>query len=900
MKSYFKSVLTKSIIFCLTIGVLLLAQSCNNNGKSLVEIKKPQNCQDKKDDNPDKHAIWTPEQAARHQIILKKLSVIKKGFRKKELKKSLNENLIYGNGELIGNWKNRGPRNMPGAFKFAEMLDGTDIIYGVTHNHYPGEYNSKMNIFKGTVYNKTTGQGGDDFVLLTANWPNRYNNLMAIQFGQTTRLIVQIENGPLYYTDDDGGTWYKSEGLPSVTKTSIINRQDNNVIYVADDSRVYKSVDFGVSFVLLKQFGDSRSSFLYTPRYSNQPNSEAVYLARGGDFYKLNSNKTDFNYRGTYRQTPHGYSKFSVSGDERILYVTQWGRYFVSLDEGVTWSQKYPQGSWYGDPTPKMSSGKFLAVHPENPEIILGGYSNPVISFNGLSNVYHSAHNWGGYQNGTHLGPEDYYNRIRFNFHPDFQSSHFFYNSTGDLISVRCSDGGLFISYKEWIDFPNYNISGFDNSGYQNAHYINLNVLNTITPLIYRKSLFTGANNPNHINFSTQDQGSQSIIPGSSGDAMDFYQISGGDGPPLDSYDGVNVWKWERRGKFIYAPVKAYSNNGGFLSVGQISSQFNNSLGVTFPDNTEMGWVQNYIDRDQPDRRMWLLAKSLHRGTVNNGNITGHIVTKGTNQVAALAQAQSNPNKLLMLQDGNIFISNDRGTSFGDAIATPFSKTPGGYGMGDIGSGVVLPTNDNWVLFCGPSNNNVGAILSKDGGYTWTDVTGDFPSGNDAQTGGMVATPDGRFIFAGTDIGPYFFSVVEEKWYSIAEGVGFFNATDVDYVESINTVRFASWGAGILDFKINYDQILNVAESDFETDNLLVYPNPVKHTVFIDTKKVNSQLVNLYVLNNQGKTIIAKNNIYSRRHVIKLDVSGLSLGMYILKLTDNHGKEIGSKKIVID
>ena len=58
---------------------------------------------------------------------------------------------------------------MPGAFKFAEMLDGTDVIYGVSHNHYASEFNSKAFIFKGTVYNPNTGKGGDDFKLLTAN-----------------------------------------------------------------------------------------------------------------------------------------------------------------------------------------------------------------------------------------------------------------------------------------------------------------------------------------------------------------------------------------------------------------------------------------------------------------------------------------------------------------------------------------------------------------------------------------------------------------------------------------------------------------------------------------------------------------------------------------------------------
>ena len=112
----------------------------------------------------------------------------------------------------------------------------------------------------------------------------------------------------------------------------------------------------------------------------------------------------------------------------------------------------------------------------------------------------------------------------------------------------------MFISYKEWSDFPESGIS-FNNSDYANAHYINLNVLNTINPLIYRHNLFTGMNNPDHIIYSTQDQGTGSIIPGTSGDVLDFYQSIGGDGPPLNSYDGNSVWRWRRQGNIVHAPV---------------------------------------------------------------------------------------------------------------------------------------------------------------------------------------------------------------------------------------------------------------------------------------------------------------------------------------------------------
>ena len=847
---------------------------------------------DHEEENPDKDAEWTPEQASRHQRILEKLSVKSKNFKKAQKLNRDNSNYTYANGTLNGDWIHRGPKNMPGAFKFAEMLDNTDVIYGVTHNHYAGEYNSKSYIFKGTVYNPTTGTGGDDFVLLTANWPNRYKNLHALDVNGTIRLVAHIENGPLYYSDDDGSTWTLSSGLPSSNTSTIMNRQDSNSLYATDGIAVYKSIDYGVSFTEIQNFGSSENSSLYTPRHTNQPNANVVYLARNGSFYTFNG--TTFTLTGTY-STTHGNKAFSIGGDSRKLYVTENSKYWVSSDQGNSWTEKFPHGNYYGKIDGKMSAGRFLAVNPENEEIVLGGYAIPIVSIDGLDNVITDHSGWWGYQNGTSLSADDYYNRIRFNYHPDFQSSHFFYNSSGNLLSVRCSDGGLFVSYKEWFDFPNQG-DGPDNSGYANAHYININVLNTINPLIYRGNLFTGINNPNHIIYSTQDQGSGSVILETEGDGLlDFYQSIGGDGPPLDSYDGESVWRWQRQGSIVYAPVSMYDGST-LRTAAQIKNKSNSSPTVNFTQSTNMGWVQTVIDHNQPDKNVWILSKNLNRASWDGTSITGHTINVGTNQVAALAQGWSNPDKLFMLQDGKIFISNDRGDNFGTGISTPFSMVSNYGGMGDIGSGVVLPNDDDWVLFCGPSTNNVGSILSKDGGTSWVDVTGDFPADSDAQTGGMIVTPDSKFVFSGTDIGPYVFDVAAETWYSIADGIGFFNAMDVDYISSINTVRFGSWGSGILDFKIE-DTHLSTSPDVIDDTMITIFPNPAEDYLYIKSNIPGVQNVKITLFNINGKEVYNNENTLTQSTKHGINISNLSPGVYTAKIVLNRNHII-TKKIL--
>ena len=138
------------ILFLYLLGLFI---SCSN------DISKQPLNQEREEHNPDKKAIWTPEQAARHQQILVKLTEQSNNFTNRFRTNSA-QNTTYANGALSGNWTNRGPKNMPGAFRFAEMLDGTDIIYGVSLNHYATEYNSKSYIFKGTIYIKPHKQVG--------------------------------------------------------------------------------------------------------------------------------------------------------------------------------------------------------------------------------------------------------------------------------------------------------------------------------------------------------------------------------------------------------------------------------------------------------------------------------------------------------------------------------------------------------------------------------------------------------------------------------------------------------------------------------------------------------------------------------------------------------------------
>jgi len=331
------------------------------------------------------------------------------------------------------------------------------------------------------------------------------------------------------------------------------------------------------------------------------------------------------------------------------------------------------------------------------------------------------------------------------------------------------------------------------------------------------------------------------------------------------------------------------------LSIGQINSQFNSSQTIDFTTDSDLGWIKTYIDRHSPDKNIWMLSKSLYRATWDGSTIAGHTINVDNNQVAALAQGTIDGDKLYMLQGSKVYISNDRGDTFGTAINTPFNETQGGFTRGDIGSGVVLPGDDDWILFAGPSTNDVGAILSKDGGNTWIDVTGDFPAGSDAQTGGMIATPDGSFIFAGTDVGAYVFDVVQEEWHSLAEGIGIFNTVDLDFIETTNTMRFATWGSGILDF--NIESTLGV-EQNAIADTFKLYPNPASDHVFIELDGAIASRTKIDIIDINGR-ILYSNISLLHNNPLRINTSEFTKGMYIVRF-ENGDKQIKTRKIVIN
>jgi len=92
----------------------------------------------------------------------------------------------------------------------------------------------------------------------------------------------------------------------------------------------------------------------------------------------------------------------------------------------------------------------------------------------------------------------------------------------------------------------------------------------------------------------------------------------------------------------------------------------------------------------------------------------------------------------------------------------------------------------------------------------------------------------------------------------------------------------------------NYNScyLINTNVEEIQYSSIQVYPNPTKDKIYIkNSENVKIESISLFEL--KGKKIME-----FEKTKTELDLSGVSKGIYLLKLT--HGNEIIIKKIVIE
>jgi Secretion system C-terminal sorting domain len=824
------------------------------------------NEQEQEKQDPNKSRSWTAEEA---QANAANLELVQQSI-------AAGKSLLAKNADAftdvtrLGTWKSRGPYNMPGTFQFCEVDEGTDDVYAVTQ----GNYGQIQFIWKGTLT-------GTNWTLINPKHPSRYEDMIAVANGSSRRIIAAHERGRIMYSDNAGQTWTYTTGAPSGLFSTIMNRQDNNVIYTTDGKIVYKSTDKGTTFTTFYTIGTAnvRNARLYTPRWNIQPNAADVYLAVDNKFYKMNAAKTSFDLINSNLPTGSGplNDRIFIGGDSRKLWLINGINWSYSTNGGVNFTHQSTKDWYYNTESEGMYVYHTGGVSPIDPNIVIGGSTFPLSTRNGFATQNNDAKNtWGWYQNS--VGNDE---KVRTNFHPDMHGSQFFYDKTGKLLTLRSTDGGVFRSDTEWekTSYPN---------GTTGVFY-NITLFGVPTQEAYDGAFMVGKNNVNDFTTGTQDQGEQSTRVSTYNEPMiSWDQTPGGDGRPMITGDGLIGWLINGGGK-TYTRVNLYSGTVYKGNKGTASADVDVFGGSDYT-NAVGDWSNG--------NRIWTLGSALRRIEYNTGTqaITGkEDPLAGSGRIQGLAQSRTNAAVLYAMRSGIVYKTTNNGTNWSQLAP----QTATGITAGNTGMGWNSPANDQVILFATQSGSAVKTVLSKNGGSTWINVTGSganlFPS---TTIGGMAGTADGKLVFASTGVGPYVFIVSEEKWYPLAidPKVPIFNGK-VMYCQKFNGkeyARFSTWGQGIWDFEIS-TTTLGIEDNIKDDITLKVFPNPTSDLINITLSENLNDKAEITIYNQRGQNVYNKVKQFDSQ--ISIDMSAVSDGIYFCKVKSGSFEK--TQKVIV-
>ncbi len=90
-------------------------------------------------------------------------------------------------------------------------------------------------------------------------------------------------------------------------------------------------------------------------------------------------------------------------------------------------------------------------------------------------------------------------------------------------------------------------------------------------------------------------------------------------------------------------------------------------------------------------------------------------------------------------------------------------------------------------------------------------------------------------------------------------------------------------------FEIVFEELLSTGDISFG-NGFVLFPNPAQSEITLATKGINSEEVQLSITNLLGQTVYTQTQTVKANGQLTLDVSSLSQGVYVLKLTHNKGQ----------
>jgi len=442
-----------------------------------------------------------------------------------------------------------------------------------------------------------------------------------------------------------------------------------------------------------------------------------------------------------------------------------------------------------------------------------------------------------------------------------------FYAPDDDEHFVLVSNhGGISITYDESESYRNIGMNGLNAGQYY--------------------SVRTDPNDPRYIYVGSQDQGYQRGFDPDEEGSLDFTQVIGGDyGHLVFSENGTHLWMVYPAGTVSFYDAPQTDDN---------SSHY-----YTLNSENESVWLPPLAESgDHSKNEIYMAGGNLDGGPgsfmiklgIENGDLiksqfSTDFLEESGKQITAIAFSPLDPD-LIYVGTGNtgVLTSKDGGISFTkNAFFGPLSTAFSGNSLH------VSKVDDATVYYAGSGYYGPAIYVSYDYGETFTDASEGLPK---TVIVDLDANEDETLIFAATEAGPFVYDVEEKIWHSMAG----LNAPttrfySVEFLSSLNKVRFGTFGRGIWDFDLL--ESLNTNGISPDSQEWTIFPNPAIEQITIQMKENFPEVSQIEILSIDGKVVYRSSNVTSNHQI---DISPLIPGQYIVQVGTANNKY--SKSII--
>lgn len=747
-------------------------------------------------------------------------------------------NMSIGEGLVTGRWRERGSSNQAGSVHDVAYDPIADEIWLISAG--------------GTLWRGT--RDGSNWRVVNQDLQFNPGLLKFIPQPNGRRLLAFCGRIP-HYSDDDGLTWTPASGIRYTDRwgyfhqPTVLNDQHHTIYVFAKASyyaniSLYKSTDQGVRFQKIKTYetSDFNNLAIANPHHSNELLIAFKQNNQYGKFFRLNPETDELISLNQGTELKFGDAPANLIGwyghDLKRFYVyTQNNnatRVQASDNFGSSWS---PKGHLNAQP---WEVG--LYVSPYDPNSLLMGEVECHRSFDGGS-LWSKVNNWW-----------DYYEDVDRFLHADMMHFAEFEDASGQPFLLVSHHGGL--SYSEdFLDSrKNISLLGLNTSQYY--------------------SVRTDPQDPSFVYAGSQDQGFQISSSFQATEISTFEQVISGDyGHIVFSNQGQSVWTVYPGGDVTYyenaqaadwtASFDLESEDESVWLPPLMETPFASENAIYMAGGNSNGGKGSYLVRLEAHEDKILASQFDYDFKAESA---GGILS-------ALATSPLDSNRwYVATTNGRFFYSNDAGQNWAQNINF---IVDGHYLYGQtIYASKIAP---NIVYLGGSGYSNPPVYQSKDGGASFTAMSEGLPN---TLVFDLTANADESLLFAATEAGPYVFVVAEGRWYDLSgQCAPAQTYWSVEFVESINTVRFGTYGRGIWDFQM--DATVDVQESNLVTEKMMVFPNP-SDGIFNLTWNFTNAPVQITVWDVTGKMVHQARS--PNNNQAQLNLTHLARGAYFVRI----------------